>query len=346
VEFTDIVRYYLPRPWASLVMVSYHVYLILTLVSYVISSAQVIDFASLDALGGAYGFQLWPELGGVMGVDETSSTPFGPGLIVVPLSFVIVGLVCVPFAVKNLDDNIVLQVVAIVGLTTMSAIWLWFFGTRIAENGRTGLPAVTAAPGDLFSTMLFNFALACTLPSWLNEKKDDVSVGQCLFWSMSYVVIVYSLIGIVGGLAYAPYYETDQTMFSKLNASGSALSRATVLVYPVLQNFTSIPVFAVLVRYNLIQDGVPYLLATFIAVMFPWIMSVFFYTGKGFARISETGGLATSSVVNFVLPIALYCLAGSTWRKASEKKESVNRPWLPLHSISRHTSASTASSDP
>eukprot|EP00929_Paragymnodinium_shiwhaense_P009433 TRINITY_DN113605_c0_g1_i1.p1 TRINITY_DN113605_c0_g1~~TRINITY_DN113605_c0_g1_i1.p1 ORF type:complete len:475 (+),score=63.00 TRINITY_DN113605_c0_g1_i1:100-1524(+) len=309
VEFTDIVRYYLPKPWSTLFMVTYHAYLVMTLMSYIISSAQVMDFASLDAAGGAYGLSLWPQVGWVVGTQEDSSTPFGSGLTVVPLSFIIVGVVCAPCAVKNLDDNVVLQIVAIFGLTVLSGIWLWFFGRQMVAEGSNSLPAVTKSPWGLLGTMLFNFAFMSTLPSWVNEKQADVSVGQCFFWSMAYVVVVYAAIGIVGGTANDPYFQTDQTMFSLLNQSGSRLAQATVIVYPILQNFTSIPVFSILIRYNLLQDGLSHGLATFIAVGLPWALSVPFYTGKGFAYISEVGGMVTSSLVNFVLPVVVYFMA-------------------------------------
>merc|ERR1712217_79118 len=176
------------------------------------------------------------------------------------------------------------------------------------------LPAVTSSQGSLIGTVLFNFAFTSTLPSWVNEKKPNVSVAASFGMTMFYVVLVYTLVGIVGGMAYKPFYTTDENLFSKLNAGGSKLGQITVTAYPMLQNFTSIPVFSILIRYNLLQSGLTPAIATFIAVGLPWILSVPFYTGRRFETISEYGGLVTSSVINFIVPVVLYVLSNSRRR--------------------------------
>merc|ERR1719263_368189 len=110
-------------------------------------------------------------------------------------------------------------------------------------------------------------------------------------------------------MAYKPFYMTDENLFSKLNSGGSKLGQATVSAYPMLQNFTSIPVCCILIRYNLIQSGASSTTAFMIAIVLPFVLSVAFYTGSGFDTISEVGGLATSSVINFLVPGIIYCLA-------------------------------------
>ncbi|CAE7307236.1 SPAC1F5.02, partial [Symbiodinium necroappetens] len=103
------------------------------------------------------------------------------------------------------------------------------------------LPVATTAQSSLVGTVLFNFAFTSTLPSWVNEKKAEVSVGATFWTVMGYVVVTYTVIGVVGGMAYPPFYTTDENLFSKLNAGGSRLGQATVAAYPMLQNVTSIP---------------------------------------------------------------------------------------------------------
>jgi len=168
---------------------------------------------------------------------------------------------------------------------------------------------VTWSQGPLIGTVLFNFAFTSTLPSWVNEKRPEVSVAASFGITMVYVVVTYTVVGVIGGMAYKPFYTTDENLFSKLNAGGSRLGQATVTAYPMLQNFTSIPVFSIMIRYNLLQSGLSAGMATLIAVGLPWVLSVPFYTGRGFDTISEYGGLVTSSVINFIVPAVLYCLA-------------------------------------
>merc|ERR1712070_59353 len=139
------------------------------------------------------------------------------------------------------------------GFSMMVVVWLVLL-VRMPDFP-TEVPVASGAQRNLISTLLFQFAFMSALPSWANEKKPQVSIGRSFATTLAYVVIVYSAIGIVGGMAFAPYFDTDQNLFSKLNASGSQLARFTVYAYPILQNFTSIPVFSIMIRYNLLQSG-------------------------------------------------------------------------------------------
>jgi len=317
IEFTNVAMFYLPHKAYLFVILCYHANSILSLMSLIIQSGQVIDYLILNFNGCSPGIT-FDESGGlsyVCGTRTDSVTPFGDRTVM-SSAMVIVGVICAPFAVKNLDDNVALQYLAILGLSVMSVVWVAILVSE--PDFPTLLPAMTTMQGGLIGTVLFNFAFTSALPSWVNEKRPEVSVFASFALTMGYVLVVYTVIGIVGGMAYKPFYTTDENLFSKLNAGGSKLGRVTVTAYPMLQNFTSIPVFSILIRYNLVQSGLSDGMATFIAVVMPWILSIAFYTGSGFNSISEIGGLATSSVINFIVPAALYA---SARRYASENQQ-------------------------
>ena len=146
------------------------------------------------------------------------------------------------------------------------------------------------------------FPVSCQIsPLWFAHLKTHSKAGN----HHPAEVVLYSVVGIVGGMAYPPFYDTNENLFSKLNAGGSKVGQATVAAYPMLQNVTSIPVLAILIRCNLIQGGLSSSIATFIAVGLPWLVSIPFYTGSGFDTIAEVGGLATSSIINFMIPLIM-----------------------------------------
>merc|ERR1740130_575423 len=101
---------------------------------------------------------------------------------------------------------------------------------------------------------------------------------------------------------------THEDLFSRLYASGSAAAQMSVAVYPCLQNFTTIPVLAILMRYNLQSSGFNKTTATSVAIALPWVLCIPFYCGNGFKSIAKFGGLATSSVINFAVPLVVYWL--------------------------------------
>eukprot|EP00439_Symbiodinium_sp_Y106_P053240 s188_g7.t1 len=297
IEFTNLASFYLPYEMYVATMVCYHVNSILNLMSLIIQSGQVMDYIMLNVYGCAPGIQLGLGVKYVCGTRKDSATPFGDSLVL-SSSMLAVALICAPFAVRNLDDNVILQYLAVIGLSVMSVIWI---SLLVAEpTFPSPLPVATTAQSSLVGhsamcgmqgTVLFNFAFTSTLPSWVNEKKAEVSVGATFWTVMGYVVVTYTVIGIVGGLG------------------GSRLGQATVAAYPMLQNVTSIPVLAILIRSNLIQGGLDSVTSTFVAVGLPWLMSIPLYTGSGFDTISEIGGLATSSIINFMVPLIMYVVA-------------------------------------
>lgn len=268
IEFTNLASFYLPYEMYVATMVCYHVNSILNLMSLIIQSGQVMDYIMLNVYGCAPGIQLGLGVKYVCGTRKDSATPFGDSLVL-SSSMLAVALICAPFAVRNLDDNVILQYLAVIGLSVMSVIWI---SLLVAEpTFPSPLPVATTAQSSLVGTVLFNFAFTSTLPSWVNEKKAEVSVGATFWTVMGYVVVTYTVIGVVGGMAYPPFYTTDENLFSKLNAGGSRLGQATVAAYPMLQNVTSIPVLAILIRSNLIQGGLDSVTSTFIAVGLPWL---------------------------------------------------------------------------
>ena len=66
-------------------------------------------------------------------------------------------------------------------------------------------------------------------------------------------------------------------------------------MFPIAALLSGIPVFSIIIRYNLINEGVPKLWANMFAVVFPWAVSLFFYAGEGGER-ARTARDATAPV--------------------------------------------------
>mmetsp|Transcript_11344 Transcript_11344/g.40236 ORF Transcript_11344/g.40236 Transcript_11344/m.40236 type:complete len:406 (-) Transcript_11344:62-1279(-) len=326
VEFADLTHHYFGRgggrAFHVLAMVSFFGYLVLTLVSYIVQTAQVLDHSSRNVFGCAYAVGIWPDFAtGLCGTHEDTTTPFAE-VRVLPLSFLGIALLCAPMAWLNLDDNVVLQWVAVIGLLMLGAMWLVFFSTTPGFPHSAELPIGTtsrSAWSQLCGVLLFNFASVTTLPSWVNEKAPEVPTMRVVCISLGLVIALYSSLGIVGALAFDDWGRGN--LFTKLNRSGSSLMKATVGIYPLLQNLTTIPVLSILIKYNLLQLGwVGRRDALLISFVLPWLLSIVFYGGDGFAVVCEVGGLAFSSIVNFLVPVALF------WAARGEESAAVSIP--------------------
>ncbi|ETO07426.1 hypothetical protein RFI_29960 [Reticulomyxa filosa] len=129
-----------------------------------------------------------------------------------------------------------------------------------------------------------------------------------LISSLSFVVVLFGLIGILGGMSYENFFQSSSNLFTALDSSGS-LGRWTVYLFPIVQTVTSIPVFSIVIRYNLEDYGFDRTRANIVAIMLPWLFSIFLYTGEGFNELCDWSGTFLASFVNFILPPYLYIRA-------------------------------------
>ena len=90
---------------------------------------------------------------------------------------------------------------------------------------------------------------------------------------------------------------------------GGSIGKISVYLYPIIQNITSIPVFCIIIRYNLENSGMSKRISHFISVIVPWILAIPLFTGSGFTNLCDFTGIVLASFVNFILPPYLYLLS-------------------------------------
>merc|ERR1711920_324703 len=114
----------------------------------------------LDFWGCAPGLELAPRFELICGTVSNSITPFGD-CMVFSVSMVVVAFICLPFALRNLDENVILQWIAIGGLTVMVSIWLYILLRE--PTFPTAVPVCTTSQANLIGVVLFNFAFMSTI---------------------------------------------------------------------------------------------------------------------------------------------------------------------------------------
>ena len=78
-----------------IIMTVYILSLVLTLVSNIIQSAQIIDLAIRDIFGCSYALEIYPSVGALIcGNEHSDVTPFGSGIYVISMGFLILAWIC------------------------------------------------------------------------------------------------------------------------------------------------------------------------------------------------------------------------------------------------------------
>jgi hypothetical protein len=93
-----------------------------------------------------------------------------------------------------------------------------------------------------------------------------LSIGILSSWSREYSI--------------AFLHGQDLLAAVSANPISNSASLAASYLFPIVALLSGIPVFSIIVRYNLIENGVSKLWANFWAVLFPWTAALCVYSGS------------------------------------------------------------------
>ncbi|CAE7484065.1 unnamed protein product [Symbiodinium natans] len=260
VEYGTLCRHYFPRGVSMAFQCLFQLAMLTANVSNIIQTAQVADYFLVDLFGKSCAVELWPEIEWLCEVSHSDITPFGTGKLLISAGMAIVAAFSVPLGYWNLEENVRAQNVALVVIVLSISLWVAIFCALGLEEDR--VPAIGSSFDNLGGTVLFNFMYVSTLPSWVCEKKPSVKPMRTILAALLIATVGYILVGALGGMAFEPYFDTDNTLLSELQhiseeapAVVRTTARWTIQAYAISANLASVPIFCILMRYNL-QEGV------------------------------------------------------------------------------------------
>jgi len=217
----------------------------------------------------------------------------------------------IPLGYFNLDDNMVVQKGAFMIACLIFLEWMVLFIIQLYNGDYQTLVPIAyfgdAAP--VFGVVVFNYAMVTTVPSWCNEKTHATNVNKALSYSIIFGTLLFVMIGVLGGLAFNIPDNGD--LLSAIDASqDGVMQEISVFLFPISVVATSIPIYSIIVRYNLLENKIcnkP--MANFIGVILPWIITIPFYTGQGLELVINWSSLIAGGIINFFIPFWLYVRA-------------------------------------
>lgn len=178
----------------------------------------------------------------------------------------------------------------------------------------------------------------------MNEKKPEVSTSKTLWTSALFSTGMYVLLGATGAMAYP---DAEANLLQVLGSPvSSPTTRVCSYLFGVLVIGLGIPVFCIVMRYNLVLGGCGPKRATFLGVVLPWLVSWLLYQGSAAEEFIGISGVVLISAIGFILPLigalaatAINWRAVGFWRglalmwgATSDLKETVVHPlptkWL------------------
>ncbi len=142
----------------------------------------------------------------------------------------------------------------------------------------SNVPVYSTHLSEIVGQVLFNFAFITTVPSWVNEKKPSVSIHRTMWIATFGSTIIYVLLGWFGALAYkigsfvlrvcasrlcfafvlrSVSLDPHGDLLSTMNAASPfILTRIAVYVFPLVIMGSSIPIYCIIVKYNLVENNI------------------------------------------------------------------------------------------
>lgn len=98
-----------------------------------------------------------------------------------------------------------------------------------------------------------------TIPSFINELSRKVRIHKTIWSPIIFCIILYVILGILGAASF--HIDTSSNILATISSTDNGvvlnvLSVVINVVFPVSVLVTSIPVFSIVVRYNLVRGNV------------------------------------------------------------------------------------------
>ena len=324
VEYSTLCKTYLGAGpfWMAQVLLNLSL-LSMNLVS-ILLTVQVMDWTIVRIFGCTCGLILAPDHGGpdfgfrcvcfLANQCSHGDSPF-QNAMVVGLGFVVVVCMIIPLSCLNLEDNILVQVVSCVIQIGIIIQWIVTFfmrgldweGSAVAP-GSFSASAAAAAQGALLGQVILNYAFVVAIPSWCNDKHHSSSVNTTVWTSVGFSTGTFLIVGVLGALAFPNL--NGESILTAINRAthGSLTSQISVYLFPLIAVASSIPVFCIIVRQNLVENDICRLRwANVWAVILPWILAIPLTAGNEvFNSIATYTSIVFLAPINFLVPLWTY----------------------------------------
>ncbi|GAN11168.1 conserved hypothetical protein [Mucor ambiguus] len=320
VELTTIAQVYLGTKYHYFFQLMLFLSLQSVNIASIIIAAQTFDSMLITVFKGTCGLGVYP--GGWFCVTESAgidgNSPFPTDdYFIFTFGFLLTAVLVIPLGFFSLVENIAVQMTSFVVLAGILIQWTVAFAQEGLDTSL--LPASGSNSTMVLGIVIFNYSFITTIPSWVNSLKPDVNIHRCMWVSVIISTIFYLLLGICGAMAYQMDASSD--ILAILSAHGSTASKVTAYLFPVCALITSIPVFTIVIRSNLLRGEIcSPSWAIFWSNLFPWIICIPLQTKDWVNTIQNWSSLFFQSTCNFILPFVLYFVS----RKYIASVEPIN----------------------
>jgi len=330
IEFSIAVKHYFGHRWYLL----FQFFMNLCLQSYNIASiivcAQSLDQFMMYVNHKTYALEIFPHPHVIVCSDPNMDALYHSSSICISLGYIMVTAFCLPAGFLNLADNV--KVVQL-GSFIVLVVLLVEFCAQFATMGIiwAQVPAFGHTYTQLVSIFIFSWAYVMFIPSWVNEKRNDVSVNKVVWTCGILSFFGYLCIGMLAALTVPPAQASDDLLGNLGKSTYPVVTIIASYIFSLGVIAPGIPVCCITTRYNLYIGKVcGKKMSYFWGVIAPWLIAYCFAQGAFFANFINWSSLIVNGIVNFIVPLALYMKAvtmeGGGWGEVEGYKHVYSKP--------------------
>jgi amino acid permease len=310
VEYATAVEYYFGRK----LYYAFQILLNLCLQSINIASitvcAQSLDNFIVFLFKKSFALRVYPHPGFVSGNYDQVYSWYGGDTFSLYFTLGYIGVVAFysPWAFFPLDENIKFQFASFTGLVlSMCEFMYWWFGET--KWYPEAVPAFGHSYAQVVGVFITSWAFVMVVPSWVNEKKEHVSINKTIWLSCLASVIGYLLFAVMCALSN-PGLQSDNILRRMGDKRSFILTRVVSYLFSFIIIGPGIPVYSISTRYNLFVGKMcGKKMSYFWGCVAPWIIGFIFTGSSVFAQFLVWSSLLFTGFVNFLVPLAIYLKA-------------------------------------
>jgi amino acid permease len=301
IEFVNLVEYYFGKKAYYVFQIMLAANLSSSNLASIRVSAQQVDSLLIFIFKKTFVVQFYPSFAFIETNDAVKF--YGDTIyLAISLGYVLLVAVFLPLGFMNLKSNIKAQYVSVVLMFLGVVEFIYHYLNKGLHFD--AIPIVGNEYTQVIGVFIFTLAYTSLVPSWINEKKEEVSINKVL-WAAATVSFVCNLaIGLLGAWCY-PNLDSDD-LLQYLSMSGP-LTRITTYLYTFAVISSSIPVMCITVRNNLYCGRVcGRKTSVFFGNVLPWTLAWLFNAGQTFADLLAWCSLLFTGVTAFIFPLVIY----------------------------------------
>ncbi|KAG9315158.1 AAAP amino acid permease [Chiua virens] len=337
VEFTTIAHLFLGKRWHLIVQGLLYLAMQTLVIASLLESFQSIDDFLIGVAQKTCAVSFTDGWVCVNQIPANGSSAFS-GHILGSFGTLITISLILPLSLIHLVDNIIFQVVSFIVLLGITIIWIVIFAIKGFNIDRT--PVVGHDQSTVAGFVLSNFSFVTTIPAWVNNTHPSVNIRLAVWTSIFISCLIYLFIGWMGGLALV--FPSNATLLQVLATDTghgmlSTVAQVSSYMFPLAVLITSIPVFTIVIRYNLLRGNIcSNKMAIFWSAIFPWFIAIPFQTNGGLTTILNWASLVFTSPSNLLVPFILFIVSKNHIASAvldpnvSPARPTVDEPSVPV----------------